>query len=68
MINTWNKELILILKMQRIPLGSPTKENQQSPVKKGKGSTLSELIAFVKNSGVNVPPSIAKIISSASNP
>ena len=54
--------------MQRIPLGSPTKENQQSPVKKGKGSTLSELVAFVKNSGVNIPPSIAKIISSASNP
>ena len=54
--------------MQRIPLGSPTKENQQSPIKKGKASNLSELIAFVKNSGVNVPPPIAKIISSASNP
>ena len=54
--------------MQRIPLGSPTKENQKSPVKKGKMNTVSELINFIKASGVNVPPAIAKIISTGSNP
>ena len=54
--------------MQRIPLGSPSKENQKSPVKKGKMTTVNELVNFIKASGINVPPAIAKIISTGSNP
>ena len=54
--------------MQRVPLGSPSKENQNSPVKKGKGTPLGELIGFIKNSGVHVPPGIAKIMASGTNP
>jgi len=54
--------------MQRIPLGSPSKENQASPVKKGKGTPFGELVGFVRSSGVSVPPGIAKIIASGTNP
>lgn len=56
--------------MQRIPFGSPAKENifQTSPTKKGKIGPLAELIAFIKTSGVNLPPNIAKIVGLSSNP
>lgn len=56
--------------MQRIPFGSPVKENvfQTSPTKKGKMGPLAELITFIKTSGVNMPPNIAKIVGLTSNP
>ncbi len=56
--------------MQRIPFGEPAKENiaQMSPVKKGKNGVLGELVAFIKSSGVNLPPGIARIVGQGANP
>lgn len=50
--------------MQRIPFGSPSKENHSSPVKKGKNFAYQELVGFIKTSGVKLPPAISKIINS----
>jgi hypothetical protein len=47
--------------MQRIPFGSPTKENlQASPNKKRKGELLPELLALLKAAGVTLPAHISQ--------
>jgi hypothetical protein len=51
--------------MLKIPF-EPTNENisTQSPAKKNKNTILAELTSFVKNSGVSLPPRIAKLVGS----
>lgn len=51
--------------MLKIPF-EPTNENLgQSPVKRGKNNLLAELTSFIKNSGISLPPRIAKIVGSS---
>jgi len=51
--------------MQRIPFGSPTKENiQASPSRKRKGDLIPELQAFLKNAGISLPRHLAPLLSS----
>lgn len=53
--------------MQRIPFGSPTKENMQaSPSKKRKGDVLTELLSLLKTAGVTIPAHISHQL--ATNP
>lgn len=49
--------------MQRIPFGSPTKENLPSPSKRHRNVMLTEIITFLKNSGITLPPHINQLIS-----
>lgn len=49
--------------MQRIPFGSPAKENlQASPSKKHK-TDLYDLLNFLKTSGVAIPPQLAHLLN-----
>ena len=50
--------------MQRIPFGSPAKENMQpSPSRKRKGELLPELQTFLKSAGLVLPPHLAHLLS-----
>lgn len=50
--------------MQRIPFGSPAKENMQaSPSRKRKGDPLPELQAILKAAGLSLPPHLAHLLS-----
>lgn len=50
--------------MQRIPFGSPAKENMQaSPSRRRKGEALPELQAFLKSAGLALPPHLAHLLS-----
>lgn len=50
--------------MQRIPFGSPAKENMQaSPSRRLKGEPLPELQSFLKSAGLALPPHLAQLLS-----
>jgi hypothetical protein len=50
--------------MQRIPFGSPSKENfPASPSRRRKSDLLSELQALLKPSGLVLPPHIAHLLA-----
>ena len=51
--------------MQRIPFGSPTKENlPASPSKKRKEGLIPELQAFLKSTGLSLPRHLTQLLSS----
>lgn len=52
--------------MQRIPFGSPTKENNTaSPSKRTKNHILSEILAFLRTSKVTLPSHLNHLLSAS---